>query len=98
LAFSKDGRETALELRFRGANPGAKLEARREGAARVNYLSGSQRRAGLPTYGELVYRELWPGVDMVFRGAGGKLEYEFFLRPGADPADIRRAPLVSSAK
>jgi hypothetical protein len=38
-----------------------------------------------------VYRELWPGIDMVFRGGAGQLKYEFLLRPGATPADIRLA-------
>ncbi len=34
---------------------------------------------------------LWPGIDMVFRGEGGVLKYEFLVRPGADPRDIRLA-------
>ena len=54
--------------------------------------SGATRPSGgpgIPTYGEVVYRELWTGIDMVFRGANGKLKYEFVARPGADP---RRDP------
>ena len=30
-----------------------------------------------------VYRDLWRGIDVRFRGAGRKLKYEFLLSPGA---------------
>jgi hypothetical protein len=94
IALQKRERGARLALRFLGANPNARLEATRPGAGRVNYLRGSdpkQWKIGLPTYHEVTYRELWPGVDMVFRGQGGKLKYEFRLAPGADPRDIRLA-------
>jgi hypothetical protein len=91
LAFEKGDRGQALELRFLGANPNAKLTALDRGQGRVNYLTGSKRHTDLPTYNQLVYRDRWPGIDMVFRGKGGKLEYEFRLHPGAKPSDIRLA-------
>jgi hypothetical protein len=91
LAFQKGKRGHALDLRFLGANPNAKLEASERGTGTVNYLTGSERHTNLPTYEQLTYRELWPGIDMTFRGAGGKLKYEFHLAAGANPADIRLA-------
>jgi Beta-propeller repeat len=91
LAFEKGKRGQALELRFLGANPNAELVAAARRPGRVNYLAGSQHHTNLPTYGRLVYRDLWPGIDMSFRGAGGKLKYEFYLHAGADPDDIRLA-------
>ena len=51
--------------------------------------SGGDSASNVETYQELVYRELWPGIDMVFRGDDGELKYEFQLDPGADPRDIR---------
>jgi hypothetical protein len=81
----------ALDLRFLGANPNAELTATGQSEARINYLTGSERQSNLPTYGRLIYRELWPGIDMVFWGKGGKLTYEFRLRPGARVSDIRLA-------
>ncbi len=91
LAFQRGERGHALELRFVGANPAARPEVERRAAGTVNYISGSERHVGLPTYERLVYRDLWPGIDMVFRGPAGKLKYEFVLAPGADPSDIRLA-------
>jgi hypothetical protein len=94
LPFPNDGPASdglALDLRFLGANPDARLEAGHQAVGTVNHLTGAKSawKSGLPTYEELAYRELWPGVDMVFRGQGGELKYEFHLRPGADPRDIR---------
>ncbi len=59
----------------------------------VSYFKGTpeQWQAGLPTFGRIVYHELWPGIDMAFVGAEGGLKYEFLLRPGADPSSIRLA-------
>jgi hypothetical protein len=81
----------ALGLSFVGASPDAHLEARERAAGTVSQLTGSSgdSASAVETYQELVYRELWPGIDMVFRGDGGELKYEFQLDPGADPRDIR---------
>jgi hypothetical protein len=39
----------------------------------------------LPTYQRLVYRDLWPGINLVYSGAGNEVP------PGADPSRIRLA-------
>ena len=89
LVKGEDGH--ALEMRFVGANPSARLVPGRPGNAKVNYLTGAQHQTDLATYGQVTYRELWPGIDMVFRGQGGKLKYEFHVAAGADPSRIRIA-------
>ena len=84
----------ALHLRFAGANPNPRLEPLGPGRSDVSYLAGTRPEASaaaLSAYGALAYRDLWPGVDMVFRGEGGMLKYEFRLAPGADPSAIRLA-------
>jgi hypothetical protein len=88
----RDGaRGYAVQLRFVGADPSPRLEPADRGTGKVNYFTGSERRTGLPTYGRLTYRGLWPGVDMVFEGKGGRLTYEFRVHSGADVSDIRLA-------
>jgi hypothetical protein len=84
-------RGLALDLSFVGADPDATPEASRQEPGTVNQLTGDDWQADVPTYEELTYRELWPGIDMVLRGHGGKLEYELHVRPGGDPSDIRLA-------
>lgn len=87
------GNALALDLRFVGMNPAATLEARERAAGTLNRLTGerSECKTDIPTYEKLVYRELWPGIDMVIRGAAGELKYEFHVSPGADARDIRLA-------
>lgn len=49
----------------------------------------SQWRVGLPTSRTVRLAEAYPGVDMLLHGAGGSLEYDFLVQPGADPRKIR---------
>jgi len=57
----------------------------------VSYFTGPSDRwqAGLPTYAEVVYREVWPGIDLSVAGTAGRMEYTFTVAPGADPRRIR---------
>jgi hypothetical protein len=94
LSFVKGERGATLALRFVGANATARPEGVRRLPGTVNYLLGndpSRWRTSLPTYREVVYRDLWPGIDMAFRGDKGKLKYEFVLGAGARVQDIRLA-------
>ena len=84
----------ALALRFLGANRRVAIRGERPAPGRVNYLLGndpSKWHTGLRSYERVVYRDLWPGVDMAFAGRSGKLKYEFLVRPGARLRDIRLA-------
>jgi Beta-propeller repeat len=85
----------ALALDFLGANPHATLTAKKRLAGEINYLIGddpTKWRQGLPTHGELLYGGLWPGIDMAVRGEeGGKLKYEFHLKPGSSVEEVRLA-------
>lgn len=59
-----------------------------------NYYSGSdpaQWRVGVPNYGRLRFAAVYPGIDVVYYGSGGKLEYDFVVHPGSDPKRIRLA-------
>jgi hypothetical protein len=60
---------------------------------RVSHFKGpkAQWRTDLPSFSSLVYREPWPGVDLVVSGTDGRLKSSFVVRPGADPGMIRLA-------
>jgi len=58
----------------------------------VNYFKGEDRSrwiTGIPRYGRVRYRAVYPGVDLVYYGSAGKLECDFAVAPGADPRIIR---------
>ncbi|MEX1046577.1 MAG: SBBP repeat-containing protein, partial [Actinomycetota bacterium] len=46
---------------------------------------------GARSYSGIRYEDLWPGIDLVYAGKDGALEYRFVVHPGADPGDIRVA-------
>jgi hypothetical protein len=91
LSFTKGTRKQAIHLVPLDASPTSTVEARRPGTGTVNYFIGATHYTNLPTYQEVVYTDLWPGIDMVFRGDGPKVKYEFRVAPGADPSRIRLA-------
>ncbi len=58
----------------------------------ANYLIGndpSQWHTGLLTYARVRYPGIYPGVDLIFYGNSGQLEYDFVIAPGADAKSIR---------
>jgi Beta-propeller repeat len=59
-------------------------------AGRVNYLVGdrSRWRTNVETFSQVAYPSVWSGIDVVFHGRQRALEYDFRLRPGADPSKI----------
>jgi MYXO-CTERM domain-containing protein len=82
-------RPIALSLKVAGAPAHLSLEARGRLSTRTNYFLGNDPkrwRADVPSFGEVVYRGVRPGVDLVYHGAsGGRLEYDFVIAPGASP-------------
>jgi len=43
----------------------------------------------VPSYARVKYADIYPGVDLVFYGNQGRLEYDFEVAPGASPKAIR---------
>jgi hypothetical protein len=93
VAITLEGKDKAhaLHLRFLGASPSPTLTGEDRQKGRVNYFTANASQTNIPTYGELRYRNLWPGIDLAFRGEGGRLKYEFHVAAGADPSKIRLA-------
>jgi hypothetical protein len=75
-----------------GAKPEPAMEGLEVLPGRSNYLLGSDReawRTGIPHYSRIIYRQVYDGVDLVFHGDRGALEYDFILASRIDPAQIR---------
>ncbi|WP_022824093.1 gliding motility-associated C-terminal domain-containing protein [Hymenobacter norwichensis] len=57
-----------------------------------NYFIGnqpSQWATQVPLFAAVRYRQLYPGVDMVWHTAASQLKYDYELAPGTDPEIIR---------
>lgn len=82
----------AVRLRLRGGNPSPDISGAEKLPGRVNYLIGNDPdrwQHNIPVYAQVRYREVYPGIDALYYGSGGKLEYDFVVRPGADPNAIQ---------
>ena len=79
-------------MEFVGANRHARMEPLDALRGVSNYYLGSDPskwRANVPTYGRVKVRDVYPGVDLVFYGNNGELEYDWLIAKGADPFQIR---------
>ena len=82
-----------VKLDFLGANADVKPVGEAKSGGVVSYFTGKPEdwQAGLPTYSRIVYRDLWPGIDLAYSGTVNRLKYEFIVQPGADPSQVRLA-------
>jgi len=90
-AGSPRAREAVVRLRFVGANAHPRIVGLDRLPGVVNYLRGHARHTGVPTYARVAYRGVYPGVDLLYDGARGRLEYTWTLAPGADVRALRVA-------
>ena len=63
-------------------------------ATRSSYFLGNDPtrwRTDVPSFGRVTYRDVVPGVDQVFHGTRGALEYDLVVAPGVRPESIELA-------
>ena len=88
----RTARRSIVRLSFLGANARPIVEGRLPLPGSANFFVGSDPahwQMNVPTYAAVAYRDLYPGVDLVYSGSEGQLKSEFRLAPGADPRPIR---------
>jgi hypothetical protein len=84
------GQNDVLRMRLAGARPPAAIAGAGLLPGRVSYLTAGASRSA-PIFGAVVYRSVYPGVDLRYHGTGGRLEYDFDVAPQANPGAIRVA-------
>jgi hypothetical protein len=58
----------------------------------VNYIQGKNRsdwHTSIPTFERLRYRDVYPGVDLVYHGSQDRLEFDFEVASHTSPARIQ---------
>src|SRR5438445_652768 len=85
---------TVLRMKLLGANPMSRVTGVEALRGRSNYFIGNDPakwRANVPTHAKVEYRDVYPGVNLVYYGNQRQLEHDFVVSPGADPKAITLA-------
>lgn len=83
-----------LRMQLVGAYPNAAITGEDPLPGKFHFFLGkdpSRWRTNVPSFAKVRYREVYPGVDLVYYGNDGQLEYDFVVAPGAEPSRIRLA-------
>jgi uncharacterized repeat protein (TIGR01451 family) len=81
-----------LRLRVKGARSPLIADPANPQPGFINYFVGRSPRnwhRGVRTYGEVRYRDVYPGIDLVYHANEQSVEYDFRIAPGSDPSQIR---------
>src|SRR6266851_2641562 len=81
-----------LRMKIGGANRIARIEGLESLPGKSSYFIGNDPakwRTNVPTYAKVRYEGVYPGVDLVYYGNQGRLEYDFVIAPGTNPRTIR---------
>jgi beta-propeller repeat-containing protein/uncharacterized protein DUF11 len=91
-AFShQPSASSVIRMRLEGANSSVRVSGASPLPGKSNYFIGNDRskwRHGIPQFARVEYRAVYPGVDLVYYGDQGQLEYDFRIAPAADPNQI----------
>jgi hypothetical protein len=81
-----------LQFNLVGAVKNPSVTGEDQQSGRVNYFLGSNPalwHTNVPTYGEVRYHGIYPGIDLLYHGTDRQLEYDFEVQPGADTHKIQ---------
>ncbi len=82
----------ALAMKVVGASPAQTMTGKFELPGKSSYFLGSDPKrwhTNIPNFEKVEYENIYPGIDLVYHGIGGQLEYDFVVHPGAQPKAIR---------
>jgi hypothetical protein len=77
---------------FEGASPSPVVETRDELPGRYHFFIDNDPAGwhrNVRSYARVIYRDVYPGIDVEYYEKDGHLEYDLVLRPGADPTVIQ---------
>lgn len=100
LALSRKGKrgnetadQTALvHMKVLGSNTAPDVSGIDPQECKTNYFIGNDKSkwiAGVPTFAKVKCAEIYPSIDVVYYGNQKQFEYDFIVRPGANPETIR---------
>lgn len=80
-----------VRMKLANANPAPQLQAGDPLPGKSNYFIGNDStkwHRAVPQFARVRYEQVYPGIDLVYYGRQGQLEYDFEVAPGADPRAV----------
>ena len=93
--YGKSGKiesRSAVRITVEGSSDSVAIEGEDLAEGKSNYFIGNnpeEWRTDIPNYRRVKYSSIYDGVDLVYYGNGRQLEYDFIVRPGRDPRQIK---------
>lgn len=84
-------RGVVVRMKLEEGKSSVVMEGIDEQEGKVNIFRGkdpSRWKTGIRTFGGIVYRDLYPGVDLEYHGRGGRLTQRLTVKPGGDMESI----------
>ena len=91
VVFNKKEPEN-VRLELIGANTEPEISGLGIFSGKCNYLIGNNPEKwhrNISLYSKVKYKQVYPGIDMLYHGNQSRLEYDFIVSPGADPKLIQ---------
>src|SRR6266571_788170 len=91
LTLNKGGSEviSIVRLEFQNAFAEAKFEGVDQLPAITNYFSAGVQITNVPNFSRVRQINAYPGIDVVYYGNSGRIEYDFIVSAGADAKRIK---------
>src|SRR5204862_3601424 len=85
------GQLSVVRMALDGANAPSRIVGMAPLSGKSNYLIGNDPakwHRNVPQFAQVRYDSVYPGIDLVYYGNQGRVEYDFKVAPGADPKQI----------
>lgn len=87
-------KRTSIRFQLLGSAPKPQVVGENQQPGTVNYFIGndpSRWHRNVPVYGQIRYKNVYPGIDLIYYGNHQQLEYDFAVAPKGDPRQIKFA-------
>jgi len=84
-------RISALSMKIAGSAASVEPVGDVQLPSKSNYFIGNDPakwHRDIPQFARVRYRNVYPGIDLVYYGSQGRLEYDFEIAPGSDPGQV----------
>jgi uncharacterized repeat protein (TIGR01451 family) len=82
---------SVVRMMLEGASSNSAVSGDNELPGKSNYFIGNDPakwHTDIPQFARVRYRAVYPGIDLVYYGKQGQIEYDFEAAPGSDPRQV----------